>query len=78
MDKLRALFIFKYCISTYNYIFFSNDPENWIFIACIPKKSLILAIFDLFWAVFFVTIVRSPFLRPENPLALLVTLLGTY
>ena len=65
MAKLRALFILKDCIITYNYIFFADNLKNWMFIACIPKKSLILATFDLFWAVF--GHIRGPYGQAKGP-----------
>ena len=63
--KLRAPFFSTNCIITYNYIFFANNLKNWMFIACIPKKSLISAIFDLFWAVF--GHIRGPYGQTKGP-----------
>ena len=66
IDQLRAPFIFKDCISACNYIFFTKNPYNFMFIGYIPQKSPILSIWDLFWAVF--SHIRGPYRPAKGPL----------
>ena len=63
-----APFIFKACILAYNNIFFIKVPENWMFLDCVPKKQVILVVFWLFLAVFFVTIWSVDFFWPKTSL----------
>ena len=51
-DHPGALFLFKACILAYNNIFFIKIPKNRMFLDCIPKKHLILVVFQLFLVVF--------------------------
>ena len=59
----EAPFIFKACILAYNYNFFIKVTENLIFFDCIPKKQLILVVFQLFLVVFW-----APIGQPGAPL----------
>ena len=47
-----APFIFKACILAYNNIFFIKVLKNQMFLDCIPKKQLILVVFQLFLVFF--------------------------
>ena len=57
-----APFMFKACILAYNNIFLIKVPKNWMCLYCIPKKQLILVVFQLFSVVF-----RAPTGQPEAP-----------
>ena len=57
-----APFILKACILVYNNIFFIKVLKNQMFLDCIPKKQLILVVFQLFSVVFW-----APTGQPEAP-----------